>query len=383
MPIYQDQPEKAKWMSHTRCEGCIVNSNAVSDLIAVVLLLGVLVVGVGIIMVTMTSQPLPDEIPNINILVGNTTTAILIKHNGGDPLGENVFKVVVDGTALQNQGATITGGDGAWPWSVGETLQYPVAAVPHRVSILYTAGGGSALLKSASLDGEVRTGGPDTPEGPGTTPPTGNITLAFDDQDELDEFVIEEYVKQLEGDSILLSRGERGSSGSISGTISFTIAEPGSYLVIGTTKVPLYVGDDVAITITPANGDRTHVQIFMIGDKGWSIKMIKNGPTIVISNTSTTVPSGELKESWIRSLTNFQSTLEMRVGVQKHWTRLLIDGNMLIDSLDTRLITCTGIKPSNPTLWIIDFPAQQNDPVIYMGKATSVQAGATTVYSES
>jgi len=351
---------------------------AVSEVISVVLLLAIVVMGVGIIAVTIYSQPMPEETPQVSILVSGGEGVISLTHNGGDALAEGSFYVLADGVRLDGP---VSPPGGAGTWSIGEVLQYNAPSAPKQVQIVYDGGGGATLLKSATFTGAAGAGGPDVPVGPGGGEwVESELNLSFDTTEERDKWVVEQFVSQFEGDSILLSRGGCGSDGSISGTISFTVAESGSYLIIGTTKVPLYVGDDVEITIN--DGDKTHVQIFMIGDKGWSIKMIEKAPTIVISNISTTVPSGELKESWIQNLTNFQSTLEMKVGKQEHWTRLLIDGEMRIDSQNTSLITCTNIKPSNPTLWIIDFPSQQNDPVMYMGKATSVQVDKEIVYSE-
>mgnify|MGYP001172644174 CR=1 FL=1 len=366
----------------------MTNENAVSELIAIVLLLGVLVVGVGIIMVTITSQPLPDEIPNINVLVGNTTTNILIKHNGGDPLQENEFTVVVDGTILRNQDATLTGGDGVWPWTVGETLQYPVAAVPHQISILYTAGGGSVLLKSATLDGEVRTGGQDTPGGPGTTPPTGNITLTFDDQDELDAWVVDQFREQLEGDSIYFTRAERGSQGVFEGTLQFRVTGGGSYLVIGNNpRTNLAVGDEVKFEFAP--GKTPDLMFFMLGNKGWSIQAQGDGVNdlrIFIRHNGVWGPdisgNGDLTESWITDYDDYVSMLNFSVKGGTEHTRLIIDNATVLDDENGDTFWFYRIEPAHPTLLVMQYASTGalGNGVYFVGKAERVTRNGNPIY---
>jgi len=360
----------------------MMNENAVSELIAIVLLLGVLVVGVGIIMVTITSQPLPDEIPNINILVGNTTTAVLIKHNGGDPLQENEFTVVVDGTALQNQDATITGGDGAWPWAVGETRQYPVAAVPHQVSILYTAGGGSVLLKSASLNGVVQTEGPDAPgQGEG-------IDIHFDDQDELDAWVVDQFREQLEGDSIYFTRAERGSQGVFEGTLQFRVTGGGSYLVIGNNpRTNLTVGDEVKLEFAP--GNTPDLMFFMLGNKGWSIQAQGDGVNdlrIFIRHNGIWGPdisgNGDLTESWITDYDNYVSRLNFSVKGGTEHTRLIIDNVTVLDDENGDTFWFYRIEPAHPTLLVMQYASTGalGNGVYFVGKAEQVTRNGNPIY---
>lgn len=352
---------------------------AVSEIIAVVLLLGVLVVGVGIIMVTITSQPLPDEVPNIEVLVGNTSSSVLIRHNGGDPLQEGDFSVVVDGITQPNQDATITGGDGVWPWIVGETLQYSVATVPHRVSIVYTGGGGSVLLKSATLGGEIQTGGPDTPAGPGVTPPTGNITLSFDDQDELDAWVVDQFVEQLESNSIYLYQNVLSQSDvwGNSGFFNFTISKTNSYLEltvnnIGETpdKISFSIGDMVSIKLADSE-----MRFFAIGNGGWhtfatGVSIYKNN--IKMANSKGKV-YGYIVGGRLYGFNEFDSSVDIttKSGPSNPLhTELYINNTPLINSTWTKPITLTNVQPAKPTLLILDI--SKNDPNYIVGIADTI-----------
>jgi len=363
-----DQTSATERMNET-----MKNENAVSDLIAIVLLLGVLVVGVGIIMVTMTSQPLPDEIPNINILVGNTTTTVLIKHNGGDPLQESEFTIVADGTVLRNQDATITGGDGAWPWTVGETLRYPVAAVPHQVSVLYAVGGGSVLLKSATLDGEIQTGGPDAP-GPGE-----GIDIHFDDQDELDAWGVDQFVQQLEGNSIYLYQNIQSQSDvwGNSGFFNFTIAKAESYLEltvnnIGETpdRASFNVGDRVSIRLQDST-----MRFFAIGNGGWhtfatDVAIFKNN---VRMKDSTGKIYNNIVGGRLYGFDEFDSSVDITTKSRSSnpiHTEFYINNTPLINSIWTKPITLTNVQPAQPTLLILDI--SKNDPNYIVGNANSI-----------
>ena len=135
---------------------------AVSEVVSVVLLLGVVVVGVGIITVTIYSQPAPEKTPQVDILVSGNNNVISLTHNGGDPLAEGTFYVLADGERLENS----TLQNGAWPWSIGETLTFATAGEPHEVRVVYTGGGAELLLKSATLGQSSGTAAdPDTPAG--------------------------------------------------------------------------------------------------------------------------------------------------------------------------------------------------------------------------
>jgi len=347
-----------------------METEAISEIIAIVLLPGVLVPGVTTRDVTITSQPPPEGIPRVSILVSNTTTSILLTHNGGDTLDEGEFVVSVDGTTLSNQDATTPGGDGAWPWSLGETLTFPTAGEPHEVRVVYTEGGAELLLKSATLGQSSGTAAaPDTPAGPGMTPPTGNITLTFDDQDELDAWVVDQFREQLEGDSIYFTRAERGSQGVFEGTLQFRVTGGGSYLVIGNNpRTNLAVGDEVKLEFAP--GKTPDLMIFMLGNKGWSIQAQGDGA------------NGDLTESWITGYDDYVSTLNFSVKGGTEHTRLIIDNATVLDDENGDTFWFYRIEPAHPTLLVMQYASTGalGNGVYFVGKAERVTRNGNQVH---
>jgi len=367
----------------------MTNEKATSEVVAAILLISVTVLGVSIIVVTLYSQPLPEETPQVAILVSNTTTSILLTHNGGDTLDEEEFIISIDGTVLDNQDAAVTGGDGAWPWSLGETLTFATAGEPHEVRVVYTGGGAELLLKSATLGQSSGTAAaPDTPAGPGMTPPTGNITLTFDDQDELDAWVVDQFREQLEGDSIYFTRAERGSQGVFEGTLQFRVTGGGSYLVIGNNpRTNLAVGDEVKIELAP--GKTPDLMFFMLGNKGWSIQAQGDGVNdlrIFIRHNGVWGPdisgNGDLTESWITDYDNFASMLNFSVKGGTEHTRLIIDNATVLDDENGDTFWFYRIEPAHPTLLVMQYASTGalGNGVHFVGKAEQVTRNGNPIY---
>jgi len=134
------------------------NSHAVSSALGTVMLIGVVVIGIGIVSVTIFSQPPPEELPVADLvatIVDNKT--LYIAHNGGDPLSEEDFILTANGEMVSAEDLTISGGDGDWPFEVGETITYHSTTPldPDDVnidygnyagSVTYTEAGGSDLI---------------------------------------------------------------------------------------------------------------------------------------------------------------------------------------------------------------------------------------------
>lgn len=366
----------------------MTNEKAISEIVAAILLISVAVLGVAIIAVTLYSQPLPEETPQVAILVSNTTTSILLTHNGGDTLDEGEFIVSIDGTALGNRDATITGGDGAWPWSLGETLAFATAGEPHEVRVVHTGGGAELLLKSATLGQSSGTAAdPDSPD-PGATPPTGNIAPTFDDQDELDAWVIDQFREQLEGDSIYFTRAERGPQGVFEGTLQFRVTGGGSYLVVGNNpRTNLAVGDEVKLEFAP--GKTPDLMFFMLGNNGWSIQAQGDGVNdlrIFIRHNGVWGPdisgNGDLTESWITNYDNYVSMLNFSVKGGKHHTRLIINNKTVLDDKNGDTFWFYRIEPAHPTLLMMQYASTGalGNGVYFVGKAELVTRNGNPIY---
>jgi PKD repeat protein len=113
------------------------NDDGVSGAIGTIFLIIIVVVGMSILMVAVISQPQPQKIPAMTAEVINTSTALYLKHDGGDTLQKGEFQILVDG-----QDKTAAFGDPA-TWSIGQTLTYSgydPQNMPGTIQIVYTGG---------------------------------------------------------------------------------------------------------------------------------------------------------------------------------------------------------------------------------------------------
>ena len=68
----------------------------VSEVIGVILLLGLTVLAVAIVAVPFLSAPQTDEIPHATIVAGNRSGSFALVHEGGDPLRAGEYRIYVD-----------------------------------------------------------------------------------------------------------------------------------------------------------------------------------------------------------------------------------------------------------------------------------------------
>lgn len=118
-----------------------LNDSGVSGAIGAIFLIIIVVAGMSLLMVAVISQPHQEKVPAMTADVINTTSALYLKHDGGDTLTRGEFQILVDG-----QDKTTAFGDPA-TWSVGQTLIYSVNSgydpqnIPGTIQIVYTGGG--------------------------------------------------------------------------------------------------------------------------------------------------------------------------------------------------------------------------------------------------
>lgn len=352
------------------------HSDAVSEIVGAILLIGLVVLGVAIIAVFIFSQPMPEEIPDLDLVISNVSTPsgekIYIQHNGGDALSKAVFIVYTDGTPLNNDDATISGGN--WPFSLGETLEFNVTSAPENVRVIYTGGESAAILKSAYQSGtsDVDTGGPDVVPTAIPTPDPG-----VDPEEYLEEHYVEYFLEQLENSSIYLSRAERGANtyAYVEGTLAVRINGSGSYIVV--EEVPIALSDNDLVEII-FDKDRPNVLIYLVGDKGWTIT-VDNHVTVKINNIDV---GDELTESWFVRYKSFTSTLNLAVGNDAHWTRLIINNVTILDEINSDYFVFYNITPAEPTLMTLIFPDTRGlgDRVQFVGLADRVTQNGVQIY---
>lgn len=142
----------------------------VSEVVGVMLLVGVTVLAVAIVAVALLSGSPPDEIPHTVIIAGiNETGSLVLAHEGGDPLREGEYRIYVE-----NESGFVDGtGDFTEPaggvWSIGGTLAYNGTGTPERVVVTAVSGGSETILAEPVFRGGGAGFSPDPVE-PGVTP---------------------------------------------------------------------------------------------------------------------------------------------------------------------------------------------------------------------
>lgn len=356
-------------MAMQEVTGCKLRNDerAVSEIVGIALLLAVVVMGVGIVAVTIYSQPMPERTPQVEILISASSNVVSLTHNGGDPLDEGSFYVLADGTRLSGPPALY---GGTWPWSIGEVLHYSVDSKPVQVLVVYDGGGGAVLLKSATISGAAGTAGPDVPARPGGG--GGNYTSpTFDSQEELDAWVVEQFVEQLKGNSIYLAQDLKNQDNvwGSTGFFNFTLSDDRTYLEIAKNandELDKYIftqGDAMSIHLEDSG-----IRFFAIGHEGWHISagdvtVYKNGQTLTRNNKD------YIKGGRIYGYSDFTSSVVIttKTGLQ---TELYINNTPIINGAWSQTITLTNVRPAEPTLMILDI--SKNDPNYFLGTADSI-----------
>lgn len=154
------------------------NDTAVSDLVAAMALVAVLVTAAAIAGVALLSSPPGDAAPAMLARSMAGDGSLSIRHDGGDPLARGHFAIIVDGvdrTADFNLADASGNEHGAWTsWETGEVLVLSDADLPGNPRIQIVAGGvgrtGTTWLLHDIGNGSAV--GPTMPTATPTTEPT-------------------------------------------------------------------------------------------------------------------------------------------------------------------------------------------------------------------
>jgi len=137
--------------------------SGVSELIGAILLVGLVITAMAIVAVVLLSNPPPEEIPHLSALASNTSNSILLYHNGGDALKEDLTIISVNnGPEIPHSKITIRNEDGTsesatWditktPWTVGKALVIDTTPdLPQSVTVVYKGTTSQQLILTTSF----------------------------------------------------------------------------------------------------------------------------------------------------------------------------------------------------------------------------------------
>lgn len=155
---------------------CRKQEIAASEVIGTVLLISIVVIAASIIAVAVFSQTQAQKIPAVSALISNQSQIVYIKHNGGDPLQNGTYRILVDGTDVTSSISLPS------TWSIGNTLTYtkPGTTPPSSVVIVYAGSGSAGVVLTSAYFGQYIGGSIPTITGTPTSTaiPTGTTTTA-------------------------------------------------------------------------------------------------------------------------------------------------------------------------------------------------------------
>ncbi len=206
----------------------------VSEVVGVMLLVGLTVLGVAIVAAIFLSSPQPDEIPHAAIAAGNTSGKLILAHEGGDPLRAGEYRIYIDTpSGLVERTSDFSKPEGGI-WSIGESINYTGTETPRRVVVTVISGGSETILSEPAFVGGGAKFSTDPVE-PGDTNGDDEPEESFVD------FVINENVFVY---GTTLSIGEGTGKGSVN------VIGPGATIVITRGLEPEDLGGNGGISVS-------------------------------------------------------------------------------------------------------------------------------------
>ena len=128
-----------------------LSEEGASEVVGVILLLGLTVLAVAIVAVSFLSAPQPDEMPHAAIAAGNTSGRLTLAHEGGDPLRAGEYLIYVDtGNGLVEKTADFSEPENGI-WSIGESIDYTGTGAPRRGVVTVISGGSETILSEPAF----------------------------------------------------------------------------------------------------------------------------------------------------------------------------------------------------------------------------------------
>jgi hypothetical protein len=148
----------------------------VSEVVGVMLLVGVTVLAVAIVAAVFLSGPQPGEIPHATIVAGNKSGSLVLAHEGGDPLRAGEYRIYIENESGFVDGTSDFAGPEDGVWSIGGNITYNGTETLKRVVVTAVSGGSETILAEPQFvgGGEGAVGFSPDPVEPGTVPNGGD-----------------------------------------------------------------------------------------------------------------------------------------------------------------------------------------------------------------
>ncbi|KAF5056616.1 hypothetical protein DSECCO2_365490 [anaerobic digester metagenome] len=128
--------------------------DGVSEVIGGVLLIALVLIGATLVGTYVASQPLPEKVPKVQFSVMDVDTdrdgvgdRIILKHEGGESLDQDIFYVIIDGKNINWSQCTISGGGTLWELGKRIVIDNYVGD-RNSVGLVYKGGSGETLLRA-------------------------------------------------------------------------------------------------------------------------------------------------------------------------------------------------------------------------------------------
>jgi FlaG/FlaF family flagellin (archaellin) len=194
-----------------------ISEEGVSEVVGVMLLIGLTVLAMAIVAAIFLSSPQPDEIPHAAIAAGNMSGKLILAHEGGDPLRAGEYRIYINtGSGLVERTGDFSEPEGGI-WSIGESINYTGTETLRRVVVTVISGGSETILSEPAF---VRGGSKFSPD---PVEPDGG-----DGDDEPEESFINFTIKEnvfVYGTALSIGEGGTGHG-------STTITGPNATVVI-------------------------------------------------------------------------------------------------------------------------------------------------------
>jgi PKD repeat protein len=123
--------------------------SGVAEIVGSLMLIAIIGLGVAIAGVYFLNHSVPEKIPEFRASLSNTSTNLILQHDGGDSIPRSNFKILVNGNPTGYVNSNASSPD----WSIDETLTFfsydPATPLPD-VKIVYNGSAGERVLADFS-----------------------------------------------------------------------------------------------------------------------------------------------------------------------------------------------------------------------------------------